>query len=583
MAAFQIAPPETLDCASPDTWPVWIRRFERFRTASGLEEKDGKIQISTLVYAMGPKAEEILSSFTLTEEQAKSYNEVRSKFDTHFVARRNVIFERAKFNQRVQEPEESVDSFVTALYSLSEHCVFGDLHDELIRDRIVVGLRDASLSETLQLDSELTLEKAISKARQKETVKQQQVVIRKDDTHSTPAVVEAIRGRRLVAQTRQRKTACVHKEKSSSSSGRPMARDSCTRCGQKPSHGRAACPAVTAKCHKCERVDHYARMCKSKQKIEIVSDASFESDDSRGYLCLGVRSMGTVTGAWMTNAKVNGRELRFKIDTGADVTVIPEKVYKTTFSNAKLQPVTRHSLRGPGGHALDVRGKFVAKLQVKALAAQQEIFVVSGMTRCLLGRPAIEALQVIKRCEIVQKAACNLVKVADVQAEFPNLFKGLGKMKEEYTICLKSDTKPFALSTPRRIPIPLMKKVEDELLKMQVEGVISKVDLPTDWCSGMVIVPKPNGRVRVCVDMSKLNESVKRERMVLPSVEHTLAQLQGARVFSKIDANSGFWQIPLSNESALLTTFITPFGRFCYNRLPFGITLAPELFQKKNV
>ena len=93
--------------------------------------------------------------------------------------------------------------------------------------------------------------------------------------------------------------------------------------------------------------------------------------------------------------------------------------------------------------------------------------------------------------------------------------------------------------------------------------------------------PKSNGRVRVCVDMSKLNESVKRGRMVLPSVEHTLAQLQGAGVFSKLDANSGFWQIPLSNESALLTTFITPFGRFCYNRLPFGITSAPELFQKE--
>ena len=104
MAAFQIAPPETFDCASPDTWPVWIRRFKQFHTASGLEEKDGKIQISTLVYAMRPKAEEILSSFTLMEEQAKSYNEVRSKFDTHFVARRNVIFKHAKFNQRVQEP-----------------------------------------------------------------------------------------------------------------------------------------------------------------------------------------------------------------------------------------------------------------------------------------------------------------------------------------------------------------------------------------------------------------------------------------------------------------------------------------------
>ena len=68
---------------------------------------------------------------------------------------------------------------------------------------------------------------------------------------------------------------------------------------------------------------------------------------------------------------------------------------------------------------------------------------------------------------------------------------------------------------------------------------------------------------------------------ILPSVDHTLAQLSNAKNFSKIDANSGFWQIELSKQSTLLTTFITPFGRFCFNRLPFGISSAPELFQKR--
>lgn len=79
---------------------------------------------------------------------------------------------------------------------------------------------------------------------------------------------------------------------------------------------------------------------------------------------------------------------------------------------------------------------------------------------------------------------------------------------------------------------------------------------------------------------SQSNENVQRERHILPSVEQTLGQLAGAQVFTKLDANSGFWQIPLTKESALLTTFITPFGRFCFNRLPFGITSAPEHFQK---
>ena len=116
---------------------------------------------------------------------------------------------------------------------------------------------------------------------------------------------------------------------------------------------------------------------------------------------------------------------------------------------------------------------------------------------------------------------------------------------------------------------------------MESIGVISRVSQPTDWCAGMVVVPKPDGRVRICVDLIKLNQSVRRERHILPSVEQTLAQLGGATVFSKLDANSGYWQMELTKQSALLTTFITPYGRYCFNRLPFRITSAPEHFQRR--
>lgn len=89
--------------------------------------------------------------------------------------------------------------------------------------------------------------------------------------------------------------------------------------------------------------------------------------------------------------------------------------------------------------------------------------------------------------------------------------------------------------------------------------------------------------MRICVDLTRLNEAVCREKYILPSVEQTLGSLAGAQVFSKLDANRGFWQIPLSPESARYTTFITPFGRFYFNRLPFGIASAPEHFQRKIV
>lgn len=114
-------------------------------------------------------------------------------------------------------------------------------------------------------------------------------------------------------------------------------------------------------------------------------------------------------------------------------------------------------------------------------------------------------------------------------------------------------------------------------------GVISRVEEPTDWCSGMVVVPKKTTDPRICVDLTKLNESVCREKYILPSVEQTLGSLAGAVIFSKLNANMGFWQTPLAEESAKLTTFITPFGRSYFNRLPFGIASAPEHFQNRMV
>ncbi len=126
-----------------------------------------------------------------------------------------------------------------------------------------------------------------------------------------------------------------------------------------------------------------------------------------------------------------------------------------------------------------------------------------------------------------------------------------------------------------------MDKVKAELDRMQKLGVISKVSEPTEWCCPMVIAPKPNGQIRICVDLTKLNESVKRERYQLPSVDETLSKLAGGRWYSKLDAANGFYQIQLAKESRHLTTFITPFGRFCFNRLPFGISSAPEFYQKK--
>ncbi|KAL6482004.1 hypothetical protein MHYP_G00100840 [Metynnis hypsauchen] len=165
----------------------------------------------------------------------------------------------------------------------------------------------------------------------------------------------------------------------------------------------------------------------------------------------------------------------------------------------------------------------------------------------------------------------------------PALKRGLLNT-EPVEIVLQDDAKPYSVHTARRIPLPLVPLVKKELHRMESEGIIEKVTKPTEWCAAMVPVLKPNKKeVRCCADLRKLNRAVKHEKNVLPTVEEILPRLVGSTVFTTLDAASGFYQIPLYEDSKKLTTFITPFGRYAFRRLPFGITSAPEIFQRKMV
>ncbi|XP_054272581.1 anoctamin-4-like [Macrosteles quadrilineatus] len=153
---------------------------------------------------------------------------------------------------------------------------------------------------------------------------------------------------------------------------------------------------------------------------------------------------------------------------------------------------------------------------------------------------------------------------------------------ENYRIALTQNARPFAVAAPRRVSAPLLSKVKEELDRLHSEGIIEPVVEPTDWCAPIVVVPRKTGdRVRLCVDYTELNKSIQRERWQLPTVEESLSKLEGGQIFSLLDATNGFLQVPLHHESYKLTTFITPFGRFFFKRLPFGINSGPEVYQKR--
>lgn len=574
-----LLPPEGFDFAHPQSWTKWRKRFERYRLASGLSEKDEAIQVSALIYAMGEKAEEILDSCELSEADAMKYDAVTKCFQDHFIQRHNPIFERAKFNQRTQQQGESVDSFVTALHSLAEHCDYGALREQMIRDRFVVGLLDANLSEKLQMESDLKLRGAVDKARNSEAVKSQQPTVRSATAQAThmPVAVDALhlRHRRQRRQASHNSTA-VHQTHSAVTAKpqRPsQASPSVRKCGWcgKDRHARESCPAKNARCHQCNKLGHYSSVCRSSSRPRA-SMNSVQEDSFLGAISSDV--------PWTRRIFVNGTPVPMKLDTGADVTAIPETVYRTMLRSSPRLSKPDRVLRGPDGSKLPVLGSFRTSLSTTGhRCSQRSVYVVRGLQLSLLGRPEIQALRLLRQLNAV---TTNPAPKGDVPELFPALFSGLGEFKGlPYKISLKENASPYSLAVPRRLPIPMTERVAQELKRMEKLGVIRKVEQPTDWCAGMVIVPKANGTIRICCDFTRLNESIRRERHVLPSVQHLLASIQRAQFFTKLDANSGFHQIPLDPSSQLLTTFITPFGRFCYCRLPFGISSAPEYFQKR--
>ena len=162
------------------------------------------------------------------------------------------------------------------------------------------------------------------------------------------------------------------------------------------------------------------------------------------------------TNKWTKTLSLNQRDILFKIDTGADVTVISESFYESTH-DGQLKSAER-SLTGAGQQPLDVQGQFTGHLRYNDLETEQKIFVVQGLSKPLLGRPVIEALAIVSMVEPIM----TLAKVAEA---FPLLFQGLGKLKDNYTIKLQNNCQPYALTTPRRVAIPLLPKVETELKK----------------------------------------------------------------------------------------------------------------------
>ncbi|CAB4013461.1 Retrovirus-related Pol poly [Paramuricea clavata] len=277
------------------------------------------------------------------------------------------------------------------------------------------------------------------------------------------------------------------------------------------------------------------------------------------------------------------------IDTGASINIIDENTFANInkYKSISLKR-TRTKLFAYGSkQQLPVIGTFEATIETKKRMTISTIHVVRGNYGSLLSYQTATELNLIKVNVNNVKVTgndkieqCHDSRKDKMDKKFPHLFHGIGKLHNfEAKLHIDSSVPPVA-QPARRIPFYLRRKVSAALKQLEKDDIIEKVEGPTPWISPLVVIPKNDGTVRLCVDMRRANCAIQRERHPCPTVDDLIHAMNGAKVFSKLDLRSGYHQLLLAEESRYITTFVTHKGLRRYKRLNFGTNSASELFQK---
>lgn len=167
----------------------------------------------------------------------------------------------------------------------------------------------------------------------------------------------------------------------------------------------------------------------------------------------------------------------------------------------------------------------------------------------LLGLGACQQLKLISKIESVSDKNVKLDSLKNLKEQYPVVFVGVGKFGNKHHISLKDNTVP-RVQPVRRVPHSLRDRLKTKLEYLEGQGIVRKVEGPTEWLHPLVIVEKKNGDLRLCLDPKHLNDAIKREHFLIPTVEEISSKLAGKAFFTVLDMKDGYWQVEIDDASA---------------------------------
>ncbi|PFX13584.1 Retrovirus-related Pol polyprotein [Stylophora pistillata] len=357
--------------------------------------------------------------------------------------------------------------------------------------------------------------------------------------------------------------------------------------------GKEKCPAWGKKCTTCGKLNHFAKCCRSKRKVNesIVKTVRQEvqSDSSDAESLCGIEEVGAVESNTkpkpVRSIKIENHVVKGLIDTGASVNVMDECTFQQLLANKiKLEESTSvlrsYQTNENPSRPLTVMGKFDAVVESNTRIIPATFHVFKGNTNMepLIGFQTAESLGLVVITNAIRTD--SEMFTGKLLEEYTDLFPGIGKM-EGVQVDLHVDRTVTPVAQPHwRIPFIVRPKLEAELERLIRDDVIEKVEEPTSWVSPVVITPKRTANeIRLNVDMREANKAIPRTHTIMPTLEDITHELNGATFFSHLDKNNGYHQLELQENSRDITTFSTHIGLYRYKRLNSGTRSAGEIFQ----
>lgn len=569
----------SLDWNAPDLYKEYTRFKDHtgFVFAGPLSELTPKQKAGWLGTWIGPQGREIYRTLQWTDGEKDDPDKVLAKFEAYVRPRKNKRIARHNLKQRKQMPSESFDQFLTELRLILMDCDYEDPEDILV-DCIIDGVFDMKVQERL-LDrgEELTLHKAVEICQQFEASRKQVRIVRGQEEDSTLASqIHKLRTEPRKSAKSVTKEYKPYKPLKSSTADPPRHTD-CKRCGTDHSRTKGKCPAVGTTCSYCKKENHWARVCMKRIKnTRLLTDTVEEesSDDEDDVLAIYVHSQKTGPGLpdtdkWNQTLKVENHRLTFKIDTGAKCNTVTVDSFQQISHKVELA-ASKRILKTYSNHYIKPVGTATLNLTHKGITISEKFEIVNLKQENVISGETAEKLGLLARLSTIDSDKLT--------TEFPDINKTTGTLPGEYQIKLKPGV-TGVIHAPRRQPLALKDRIIAKLKEMEQHEHITRVEQPTDWVSSMTVSLRGD-KVRICLDPTDLNKAIQREHYPMKTIDEIAAEIPGTTVFSTLDAKNGFMQIKLDEASSLLTTFNTPIGRYRWLRLPFGVSCAPEVYQR---